>query len=212
MLTRPAMLPGMEEDDGRSGEASQDRTVTANQVAAWNMAWYRKIAQMTQQELADATGWTKSAVSELERSWNGKRPREFDAQTLTVLAVALGIPVLGLLLPPEDEDGRLLIPAGPGRFLGMAGLAELVMPDADADTLIMEEYRKRLTRTVHRWLDSSWARDMARWLRRLESDEVMAARAERYRVREQLHLEHAAEARQFYTAIEAELSGTGEEP
>lgn len=86
------------------------RHITLNQVVAYNMAYYRKVAGLTQDELADrlfgwtSKPWTKVAVSAAERSWDGKRIRQFDADLIFGLSQALKVPVTAFFMPP-DIDG-----------------------------------------------------------------------------------------------------------
>jgi transcriptional regulator with XRE-family HTH domain len=84
--------------------------VTADQVVAWNLAWYRRAAGMTQRELEEELGWKPGRASEAERSWDSGRTREFNAQLLADLATILGIPVAGLFNPDVRAElaGRLL--------------------------------------------------------------------------------------------------------
>ncbi|MEU9839717.1 hypothetical protein AB0C69_10905, partial [Actinomadura sp. NPDC048032] len=55
--------------------------ITLNQLVAYNMAYFRKAAGLTQEDLGKLLrGWTqkpwgKAAVSAAERAWDGKRPR-----------------------------------------------------------------------------------------------------------------------------------------
>ena len=46
-------------------------------------------------------------VSELERSWDGERRREFDAHEIAVFAAALKVPIAYFFLPPPGEDRNL---------------------------------------------------------------------------------------------------------
>ena len=56
--------------------------MTVNQLAAYNMAFYRKVAGLTQEELGAPLGWSVASVSAAERSWDGKRIKKFDADEL----------------------------------------------------------------------------------------------------------------------------------
>lgn len=108
--------PEQREEDATLMSAGTDyeelpgRHITVNQVVAYNMAYFRKVAGLTQEELGQRlTGWTskpwsKAAVSAAERSWDGKRIRQFDADLIYGLARALSVPVSAFFLPP-DIDG-----------------------------------------------------------------------------------------------------------
>lgn len=79
------------------------RRVTVNQLVAFNIAWFRKAAGLTQDELGERLGgWSAASVSAAERSWDGKRVRKFNTDEIVGAAVVLGVPVVALLLPPPD--------------------------------------------------------------------------------------------------------------
>src|SRR5260370_31560685 len=95
---------------GSGATGASGRHVTINQVVAHNVTRFRKAAGLTQEELGERLGgWTKAAVSEAERTWDGKRIRQFVADTLAALATALGIPLLALFLPPDQDRGERLM-------------------------------------------------------------------------------------------------------
>lgn len=160
--------------------ALPERVITANQVVAWNLSRYRRAAHWTQGQLAAKLGWTEGQVSDAERSWHSGRTREFDAQALTVIAVALGVPVVGLLLPP-GSDGHseiLRIPLPDGDTIGMADyMADAVMPDSDSETPAFDVYRERYASVVRRYLNSEWAETGLRWAGVVRTSEVLADRA-----------------------------------
>lgn len=159
------------------------REITLNQIVAWNLAWYRRRAGLTQVQLQERLGWTgRTSVSEAERSWDGKRVREFDAQALAVIARALGIPLLALFLPPAD-DGRGVLyqlepPGAEEKALPMADvMAYLVMPDWPSDDPLMEIYRHRLRGAVHLYTDAEKEADVERWLTPADEETARKDRA-----------------------------------
>ena len=82
--------------------------VTANQLVAYNTAYWRQqrgLRRSIGNLLAERTGrpWSKATVSAAERSWDGKRVRQFDADELVALCWSLNIPLGGLFLPPTDD-------------------------------------------------------------------------------------------------------------
>ena len=83
------------------------RHITVNQVVAWNLAYFRKAAGLTQDELGERIGWSKAIVSAAERSLDGKRVRQFSADDIVTIATALGVPVVAMFLPPEDDGVEL---------------------------------------------------------------------------------------------------------
>ncbi|MHB1431399.1 MAG: helix-turn-helix domain-containing protein [Streptosporangiaceae bacterium] len=94
-------------DAGSSYDSLPGRFVTINQVVAWNLAFWRKAADLTQEELGERLDWSKVVVSAAERSWDGVRVRQFSADDLVNIADALGLPVAALLLPPTDDGNEV---------------------------------------------------------------------------------------------------------
>ena len=181
------------------------RQVTVDQVVAWNIAWYRRAAGLTQEQLGERLGgWSKVAVSAAERSVAESRDRRrFDAQTLTELSIALGIPILALFLPPEDDgiSEHYVFDAG-GSECNMTELMRAVVPDTGDDTLVMDAYRKRLQGAVTHYADPEYGKQVARFLRDATDDELRADRAARLRQR-QAELEGvAAEIADIASALE----------
>ena len=94
-----------EHGDQAGDEAGRlpERHVSINQVIAYNVTHYRRAAGLTQEQLGKRLGgWSTASVSAAERSWDGKRPRKFDGDEIVSIAVALGVPVIALFLPPAD--------------------------------------------------------------------------------------------------------------
>ncbi len=189
------------------GADSPSRHVTINQVVAYNVARFRKAAGLTQEELGERLGgWTKAAVSAAERSWDGKRIRQFDADTLTAIAMALGVPLLALFLPPEDQGE-----GGPLRFhahergaasSSMADLMALVMPDSDNDTPAMHAYRNRLVTAAGTYIDPNLGEDVKRWFQDATDAELRAQRLERIRWQREALLAAADDLARFAATIE----------
>lgn len=74
---------------------------TLSEAVAFNIRKYRKIAGMTQEELAEAVGTTKSAISKYELG------RRFpDANTMDDLANVFEIPSL-FLIAGEDDAAKI---------------------------------------------------------------------------------------------------------
>lgn len=137
--------------------------VTLNQIVAWNMAYFRKVAGLTQEELGKLLqGWTqkpwsKAGVSAAERAWDGKRPRQFDADLVLGLARALDVPVTAFYLPPDDDGvhRRYLIDppyppvAVPDTCMNMHDLLGYVLSDpSEDDTEASRRYRERFLATM----------------------------------------------------------------
>lgn len=132
-----------------------------NQAVAFNVARWRKAAGLTQQQLGERIGWSADAVSEAERSFAGSRTRQFDADLLAGIAIALGVPVAALLLPPPGCTFRI-----PGGYLDGGALLRLAIPDNDSDAGVMGEYRDAWNFTGMALLgdDPEAMQLMARWI------------------------------------------------
>lgn len=188
------------------------RHVTINQVVAYNVARFRKAAGLTQEQLGERLGgWTKAAVSAAERSWDGKRIRQFDADTLTSLAMALGLPLFALFLPPdgEGEVATLVFPAQErgAAVASMADLMALIMPDNDDNTPVMHAYRDRLVDAAGKYVDPDLGDDVKRWFQDVTDAELRAQRLERIRWQREALLAAADDLAQFAQV----LTQTGEE-
>jgi hypothetical protein len=185
--------------------------LTADQVVALNIRHWRREAGITQEELGARLGWSAANVSAAERSADdGRDRRRFDAETLTALALGLGIPLIALFLPPQEGGGELLVslPAG-GAPLDMAGLmAGVVMPDSDSDTDVMAAYRRRLLDAVGRYMGQDWRAVASRWLMRAEGPEAVAECARRFRGKEADAIADAQWFGQMAGAMEAEAAGS----
>lgn len=124
--------------------------VTADQLVAMNVRFYRRQAGMTQQELGELLGWTKVAVSAAERSVDpGRDRRRFDAATLVALAVAFRLPIAAFFLPPEDDgiSKRYLVYPAPGESLSMPEYVAFLddRPDWEDDRPESAAYARRWT-------------------------------------------------------------------
>ena len=121
------------------------RRVTVNSIVALNMAYFRKAADLTQEELGERIGWGKSVVSTAERSSDAKRVRSFSAEDLIAVSTALGVPMAALFLPPEDHGTAVrYVLDGPGhKHLEVTDLLAYVSPAYGGDSPVMDAYRKR---------------------------------------------------------------------
>jgi transcriptional regulator with XRE-family HTH domain len=209
-------------DDGRPAPANDYSSlpvahVTVDQIVAMNTRHWRRAAGMTQEELGEQLGWSAANVSAAERSADeGRDRRRFDADTLTALCLALGVPLIALFLPPEDDGTvrqyRYATPPGYGGSgeLHMKELMELVvMPDSHDDSDIMAAYRHRLTTAATAYLDPDWSKEVARWLREVESAEERAIRAEHLRNRRAELLRTAGELGDLADAIDPDGGADG---
>lgn len=101
------------------GELTPQEVPTVNQLVAYNMTRARRSRDWTQQEVAERlekyTGrpWSKASISAAERSWQGGRPRKFDANELVALSVIFEVPLAYFFLPPKDGSARAVYMAQP---------------------------------------------------------------------------------------------------
>lgn len=111
--------------------ALPERVLTANQLVAYNVSRFRRNMSMTQERLAErltlfsGKPWSKVTVSAAERSFDGTRVRQFDADDLVALSSALTVPIPGFFLPPDDDGESVqyvLAPARPDSANGVNGL------------------------------------------------------------------------------------------
>lgn len=90
--------------------------LTANQLVAYNLTRIRKAQGLSQEQARGllrpylGSDWSKAAYSAAERSYNGKRVRQFTADDLVALSLAFSVPVAYFFLPPRQED-RVIGPA-----------------------------------------------------------------------------------------------------
>lgn len=195
-------------------DSTEDKTppaeqVTIDQVVAINMRYFRRAADMTQEELGRRLGWSAANVSSAERSVSEARDRRrFDAQTLAEVAEALGIPLIALFLPPEDDGygRRYTFRLGEhGAERGMADLELIIMPDREGSTPAVESYRDRLRATIGYYLDERWTREADRWLTPLDERQARIDRIARLRSKRLAVLDAAAEMGDWADLLEEGL-------
>lgn len=181
---------------------------TVNQIVAWNIAWYRNAAGLTQEELGELIGRGKRNVSADERSWDGDRTREFNAQELATLADALGIPIGALFLPPVDDEVTVRYEwrpyDGADHCLDMADLMAMIMPDSPSDSRAMEAYRRRLDAAVRQYMPPRWTDEVARWRSAMTEREINAEAADELRAEWEVLMRIAARHGRIIRSYEPE--------
>lgn len=213
VLDCPLASRSMDSESGTQPGAPA-RLVTVNQIVAWNIAWYRREAALTQEELGDLLGWPQNKVSEAERSWNGKRTREFHAQELAGLSMALGVPVGAFFLPPPDDgkpDRYVIRPPGRREDLGMEALMAALVSYSDNPGDAAAGYRRRLLGATGRYLDEDWVAEVAEWLRPLIGREALLEGALRLRGERATILASAQDSADALEALAAALADAAEE-
>jgi hypothetical protein len=114
--------------------------LTPNQVVAFNLAQARQLRGWTQQQAIDAlephlgTKWSIANYSAAERSVDGTRVRNFDADEITAFARTFDLPVTWFFLPPPPwaspgVPAKLKTPDAERFGAPLALLADLVFGD-----------------------------------------------------------------------------------
>jgi transcriptional regulator with XRE-family HTH domain len=155
-----------------------ERRVTANMIIGYNVAYFRKVAGATQEQLGEPLGWTKVAVSAAERSWDGKRVRKFDADEILRIAQVFDVPIAALFLPPEDDGEKVryvIDDGGQDEQTAMRRLLEWAMSDPiETDSPTMRAYEDRLVAAIDKYLDSTVAEVVATRLKERATEEQLA--------------------------------------
>lgn len=179
------------------------RHLAVNQVVAWNLAYYRKVAGETQEEFGARIGWSKAIVSAAERSWDGKRARQFSADDIVTIAAAFGLPIVAMFLPPEDDgvDARYLLHLPVGELetecLTMRDLMlHIVNPDetggASDEYPIVKRYWDRYVTAINGYLRADRIGELAEYIEDLSTEERI--------------VEHLARLRGHYEALREMIS------
>ena len=84
--------------------------ISVSQLVAHNLPRIRKALGLSQEQAAArlepylGMRWSKAVYSAAERSYSGKRIRQFTAAELAAFALAFGVPVVYFFLPPKPDD------------------------------------------------------------------------------------------------------------
>jgi transcriptional regulator with XRE-family HTH domain len=84
-----------------------------NEIVAYNFRAARELRGLTQEETAErleqfiGQRLPQASISAIERSYEGERRREFDAQEILAFALAFDLPLLWFFLPPPGDTRRL---------------------------------------------------------------------------------------------------------
>jgi transcriptional regulator with XRE-family HTH domain len=211
VLIRAATVGGVETKS--VGPSTPDdvpgRHVTVNQVVGYNMARWRTAAGITQAELGERLGgWSNATVSAAERSWDGKRIRQFTADEIVAIALELGVPVPALFLPPEDDGASvryLFHPHNGGTCLDMAALFSLLLPETAEDPAPGKQWREAFEQATGRYLDAERGEELLASLRGWTTAEARAARLERMRGHRAAVLEMLADHDELAMALERDI-------
>jgi transcriptional regulator with XRE-family HTH domain len=163
------------------------REITINQIVAWNMAYWRRHAGLTQEQLGKLIGWSKNVVSAAERSWDSDRPRQFTADDMIALTDALEVPLPGLFLPPDNDGGDAFhvfkVRDDTGGERTMQDLVHWIVTDPGQDSDVMAVYRRRYAAAFRLYAGPEYAEQVAQGLRDATSEELAIDRAAQIRAR-----------------------------
>jgi transcriptional regulator with XRE-family HTH domain len=106
-------------------EHGDGAAIDANAIVAYNLRVVRERHGWTQEGVAERLGrltghqLSQAAISAMERGFDGRRPRRFDAHDLYLFSVVFGVPIAYFFIPPPEQAtaGRVL--ADTGRPVGL---------------------------------------------------------------------------------------------
>ena len=127
------------------------------------------------QRLENITGarLTQAGVSALERTWEGGKRREFDAQEIVDFAQALGVPIIWFFLPPPGDDREIKNAGRP-----LIDLIDLLVGRDELHPLISERLREvglrdpSAAERISRLL-TGWPADMSTQIIRERRDDML---------------------------------------
>ena len=107
---------------------------TPNQVVAYNLARARALREWTQDQARSALApylgveWSKANYSAAERSMDGVRVRQFDADEIVAFARAFELPISWFFMPPDPQaaNGAPIRLDTPDAGFGGTPMGELV--------------------------------------------------------------------------------------
>ena len=182
------------------------REITINQIVAWNMAYWRRHAGLTQEQLGKLIGWSKNVVSAAERSWDSDRPRQFTADDMIALTDALEVPLPGLFLPPDNDGGDCFhvfkVRDDTAGERTMQDLVHWIVTDPGQDTDVMAVYRRRYAAAFRLYAGPEYAEQVAQGLREATSKEMAIDRAAQIRARAEDLATAATEMRTIADALD----------
>jgi transcriptional regulator with XRE-family HTH domain len=190
--------------------------VTVNQLIAYNMARWRKAAGLTQAELGERIGgWSGATVSAAERSWDGKRIRQFTADEIVAIALELGVPVPAMFLPPEGDGAaiRYLFHAHDrgAACSDMGDLFALLLPESGDAGLAGDAWQKAFDSAVDRYLDEERGEELLASLGEWSDEQARAARLERIQSQREVALSWVTDLDRMALALHRKNRGDDQE-
>ena len=174
------------QSDGRNGDQQLPETeLSVNQIVAANLRAFRTAAGLSQRELGDKIGRSHANISNLERSVEpGQQRREFDADLITALALAIGVPVGAFFLPPVDDGitTRYVAVAADELTADMRTMFDIATAEpADDQTPAAQAYIGRLRHGITVYASPVPGGDLGQYFEDLSTEEKRAAALERIR-------------------------------
>ena len=193
----------------RKGQEAEQTLRSINSLVASNVTAARTLRGMTQQQLGQRLEaltdrrWSKATISALERSADGIKVRQFDADDLVAIARVLDVPLIFLFKPslPDFRPNERYAPHSVGdqaeptaddwtavdlaRVLFGAGDATAPVGPGDAADLVADTFSELLgtldAEATGRLVTDVTAQKLSRWREVLEelAEEVTGAMAER---------------------------------
>lgn len=190
-------------------DTSEQETVriTAGQLVALNMARWRKAAGISQAQLGTVLGWSDKTVSAAERTRDGDglRSRKFGAADIVAIAIALGVPVAALFLPPAEDGAGVQYTLALGTLdASMAEVFGLLLPDAAEDSPAQVEWDEAFQVAVGRYADPELGADILARMEDITSDERRRIQLERIRWQREALLATASDLGLVAEAMERE--------
>ncbi len=108
-------------------------TISVSQLVGYNLTRIRKALGLSQEQAAERLApflgarWSKTVYSLAERSYDGKRIRQFTAAELAAFALGFGVPAWYFYLPPKPEDRNADGVVVGERFISWGGLFDIVI-------------------------------------------------------------------------------------
>lgn len=153
------------------------RLFTPNQLVAFNLAQIRKQRGLTQEQTVEmltpflGVTWSVASLSAAERSVDGKRIKEFNADELIALSRAFDVPpAFWFIPPPAAQQPRLAVPDALDQGLTVDSLLDIVFGRTDNRHTLEQALLTGVADTDVRAVSDRLDADMALRLRRQAHD------------------------------------------
>lgn len=130
-----------------------NKVLSPNQIVAYNLARVRGDRGLTQKQTCELLApflrspWSVASLSAAERSIDGKRIKEFDADELMALSRAFELPLAFWFLPASAETVRIAV-RGSEEGLAEAELLEVIFGRAEHRHQVLTEQLREARRAL----------------------------------------------------------------